>query len=189
MHNWGNFIGLNLLIFPIETIFMKLQKACIEILEQLINLVQDLTQTEYCESLIILNGNTVGKHIRHVIEFYELLMNSYHTGKLNYDQRRHNEQLAQNPAMAVARLTQLIDAVANTGLSRSLLLEASFSGDEEEIIQCPTNYYRELLYNIEHTVHHMAIIKITVREAFPHIILPEQFGVASATIRFQASNS
>ncbi len=98
MHNWGNFIGLNLLIFPIETIFMKLQKACIEILEQLINLVQDLTQTEYCESLIILNGNTVGKHIRHVIEFYELLMNGYHTGKLNYDQRRHNEQLAQNPA-------------------------------------------------------------------------------------------
>jgi len=46
-----------------------------------------------------------------------------------------------------------------------------------------TNALRELAYNIEHAIHHMAIIKIGINEVSPYILLPSAFGVASSTIR------
>jgi hypothetical protein len=46
---------------------------------------------------------------------------------------------------------------------------------------------RELAYNIEHTIHHMAIIKQSIIEHFTYIDLPEYFGVASSTVRYASA--
>jgi hypothetical protein len=48
-----------------------------------------------------------------------------------------------------------------------------------------TSYNRELVYNLEHAIHHMAIMKIAVDNAFPQVQMPENFGVAYSTIRYQ----
>jgi hypothetical protein len=42
---------------------------------------------------------------------------------------------------------------------------------------------RELIYNIEHTIHHLAIVKIALKAILPSLELPEHFGVAPSTIR------
>ena len=57
--------------------------------------------------------------------------------------------------------------------------------NDEEAITIETNYYRELIYNIEHAVHHMAIMKIGIHEVAPYISLPADFGVAASTIRYK----
>jgi hypothetical protein len=46
-----------------------------------------------------------------------------------------------------------------------------------------SNIERELMYNIEHTIHHLAIIKIGLNAVAPQIALSEHFGVAPSTIR------
>ena len=46
-----------------------------------------------------------------------------------------------------------------------------------------SNLDRELVYNIEHAIHHMALIKIGIKEVAPQLQLPEGFGVANSTIR------
>ncbi|MBK7681685.1 MAG: hypothetical protein IPJ26_04015 [Bacteroidetes bacterium] len=48
-----------------------------------------------------------------------------------------------------------------------------------------STYKRELAYNIEHAIHHMAIIKIAIENAYSDIVLDKAFGVAPSTIRFQ----
>jgi hypothetical protein len=51
-----------------------------------------------------------------------------------------------------------------------------------------TNYFRELTYNIEHAVHHMAIIKIGIREVANYVTLPADFGIAASTIRYKEAS-
>ncbi len=50
----------------------------------------------------------------------------------------------------------------------------------------PSSVARELLYNIEHAVHHMALIQVAVTNAFPSIELPPHFGVAYSTVQHQS---
>lgn len=47
-----------------------------------------------------------------------------------------------------------------------------------------SNYYRELLYNLEHCIHHQALIKVAVLQ-FENVLLNENFGVARSTIEYR----
>jgi hypothetical protein len=64
-----------------------------------------------------------------------------------------------------------------------LKLEVGYDIEREEFVTIDTTFFRELAYNIEHAVHHMAIVKIGVREVAPYITLDKDFGVAASTIR------
>jgi hypothetical protein len=47
-----------------------------------------------------------------------------------------------------------------------------------------TNYFREIAYNLEHTIHHMALIRIGLRE-IGDIPVDESYGVASSTTKYR----
>jgi hypothetical protein len=47
-----------------------------------------------------------------------------------------------------------------------------------------SNYYREVMYNLEHTIHHHALIKVGI-EHFTSLQLPESFGVAPSTMQYR----
>jgi hypothetical protein len=66
-----------------------------------------------------------------------------------------------------------------------LLLSADFSLSEEseQKIATQTTYHRELLYNIEHLVHHLAIIRIGVKSIQFPVHFDDTVGVAASTIR------
>jgi hypothetical protein len=44
-------------------------------------------------------------------------------------------------------------------------------------------------YNIEHVVHHMALVKIGIHEVSPYVILPPDFGVAISTIKYHKNQT
>ena len=64
-----------------------------------------------------------------------------------------------------------------------ITLELSYSHTSNDPIRVASNFERELVYNIEHAIHHMALIKIGIKEVAPQLQLPEGFGVANSTIR------
>ena len=69
--------------------------------------------------------------------------------------------------------------------NKPLLLEAGYKEDSDELIIIETNYYRELAYNMEHTVHHMAMIRIGINE-LSSVAVDESFGIASSTIKYRS---
>ena len=65
-----------------------------------------------------------------------------------------------------------------------MILEATYNEDSNELMQFHTNYHREIAYNLEHTIHHMALIKVGICE-LSDIRVPEGFGVATSTMKYR----
>ena len=51
-------------------------------------------------------------------------------------------------------------------------------------IKIDSNYYRELLYNLEHCIHHQALIKVAVLKN-ENLKVDANFGVARSTIEYR----
>lgn len=166
---------------------MSLKSANTDILMQLADVVGQLTDPQYARPLNVLTGNTIGKHVRHILEFYQLLVNSAATGQLDYDRRERDLQLEMDTVEALRRIGSLDRAIHHLDLNQPLSLHADLSVGGDETIQIPSSLARELLYNVEHAIHHMALIQIAVQHSFPHIDLPPNFGVAYSTVQHQAT--
>lgn len=165
---------------------MSLKSANTDILMQLAEVIGQLTDHDYARPLSVLSGNTIGKHVRHILEFYELLVNSERTGLLNYDRRQRDLQLEVDTDEALRRIGTIDRAIYRLDLNQCLHLEADLSVAGDKTIQIPSSFARELLYNVEHAIHHMALIQVAVRNAFPEVELPPHFGVAYSTVQHQS---
>lgn len=160
---------------------MDIRKQTSQILNQVTELVCQFNVEQYSKPLPVLSGNSVGKHIRHIIEFYQCLLNGLSCGCIDYDKRERNLLLETDTNYtqeAIKRITNYIEIIQDN----SLLLNASY-GDAISTVN--TSIFRELAYNIEHTIHHLAIIKIGIKTHFTAIQLPENIGVAHSTIKYQ----
>jgi uncharacterized damage-inducible protein DinB len=164
---------------------MNIPHACSRILGQLIQLVNRLSAEEYARSATVLGNHSLGQHIRHIIEFFTCLEQGMQRGCVNYDRRAHDKLLESDKYLALEVLHRIQNFVNNPPPNSNLLLELDYAVNPAEMQQVPTNFLRELVYNIEHAVHHMALIRLGVREVAPHITLPPDFGVAASTIRHQ----
>jgi hypothetical protein len=56
-------------------------------LNELIDLLNQLSQKEYSNSCTELSNATIGEHTRHIIEMFQCLENQYDLGVVNYDKR------------------------------------------------------------------------------------------------------
>ena len=162
---------------------MILQRTTADILAQLKNVVNELGNEAYSKSLPVLSGNTVGKHVRHIVEFFECMLKGMQTEIIDYDNRQRNLLLETDTAYAAQKLDELTVFIA--GIKENQPLEMAFSYAENETTIINTLLYREMAYNIEHTIHHMAIIKIAIAQEFSYIHLPANFGVAYSTVQYQ----
>lgn len=167
---------------------MSIKNACCDILSQLTYLVNQLSESEYTKPIEALSHSSIGQHVRHTLEFFICLEQGFKTGILNYDNRLHDKLIETDKFLALSTLNRISDFIASNAQDKVLRLEVSYDLDQESYVSVETNYLRELIYNIEHAVHHMAIIKIGVRQTVQHIDLPVTFGVASSTLRYQERN-
>jgi uncharacterized damage-inducible protein DinB len=168
---------------------MQLSITCKTILNQLIDLVKQLSDEDFIKPSATLSHSTIGQHLRHTIEFFSCLEHGYSKGVVNYDKRTHDRLIETDRYLALNALYKIQEFISSNHLDQPLQLEISYQPETEEIITITTNYWRELTYNIEHAVHHMAIIKIGVREVAPYISLPADFGVAVSTLRYKNQES
>lgn len=162
---------------------MNLQRACTSILDQLTHLVNQITEQDFIKPASTLSHSTIGQHLRHTIEFFMCFEQGFDKGLINYDKRAHDTLIESDKFLALASLRRIHDFVENQREERALKLEVGYDLSKEEFVTIDTNYTRELVYNIEHAVHHMAIMKIGVREVAPYITLAPDFGIAASTIR------
>jgi hypothetical protein len=168
---------------------MQLSSAAGAILNQLSHLVEQLRDNDMLKPSRALSNSTIGQHLRHTLEFFICLEEGYAKGIVNYDKRSHDKLIETDKFIALGTIQRIIDFVNQQQQDRPLKLEVGYHPTSEESMIVETNYFRELTYNIEHAVHHMAIMKIGIHEVAPYISLPADFGVAVSTLRYHQNQS
>lgn len=161
---------------------MMLKQPIQHIFVQLSETLNQLSNDEYVRPSKILLNATIGQHVRHIIELFQCLEKGYEAGMVNYEKRKRDYQIETNKELASALLKEIYDQVDKP--NKEIVLEAEDYCDAAEIISIPSNYFRELVYNIEHTIHHMALIRVGVNEV-SSIKLPDEFGVAYSTVKYR----
>ncbi|MEQ8338956.1 MAG: DinB family protein [Cyclobacteriaceae bacterium] len=166
---------------------MSINKSAHQILDQLDVVIAQLPEGGFGKPLDVLSQASIGQHVRHTLEFFLCLMDAKNNGVINYDERGHDSLIESDAALARSVIKSIRDFLNKEQADFSLKLEADYQIDTPDPIRINSNYYRELAYNIEHAIHHMALIKIGVKHHYPDVELPDYFGVASSTVRFQKS--
>ncbi len=161
---------------------MQLTQAVNNVFEQLNQTLIQLSGEEYCRPCTTLSGSTVGQHLRHIIELFQCLEEGYSTGRVNYENRRRDKRIETDKDFASSLMTTIQDKLNRP--DREMMLEASYDELNPAPMTIATNYYREIAYNLEHSIHHMALIRIGIRE-ISGITLPENFGIASSTVKYR----
>lgn len=155
-------------------------------LERLALFVNQIPDADYCKPLSVYNGSSLGEHTRHIIEFYQCLLSQAKSGTISYDLRERSQALQQHTQQAQEALMGIIALLDNLEFDKELVLEVNPHTSDEAPQRLQTNLQRELHYVLDHTIHHMALIKIGVYSALPNIKLPTDFGVAPSTLRSRA---
>ncbi|PZW43752.1 hypothetical protein LX95_00076 [Mesonia algae] len=143
------------------------------ILLQLVKSINLLTLDEYTENLEVLSCSTIGQHSRHVIELFQQLSNGYDKGSINYDKRNRDIRIQNNIDFATECIAEIIKTLNRH--NKKLQLISLYDNASIE-----TNYYRELIYNIEHCIHHQAMLKIGLNYLGKNQ-MDENYGVAKST--------
>jgi hypothetical protein len=148
-------------------------------LNELVDLLGKLSPEEYAKPCEQLSSASIGEHTRHIIEMFQCLENQYEIGIVNYDKRERNKQIQTDTVFA----TNEIIAIQNNLEKENKEIQLQQIIDGQEIL-IQSNYHRELLYNLEHCVHHQALIKVAVLVANT-IVVDANFGVARSTIEYR----
>ena len=148
-------------------------------LDELVSLLNQISNDDFTSPCKGLSNSTIGEHTRHIIEMFQCLENQFESGVVNYDNRNRDYRIQTDTNFAL----QCIEDVKNQLVkeNKSLVLQQIVDGEELNI---ESNYFRELLYNLEHCIHHQALIKVAVLQ-LGHLQIDEDFGVARSTIEYR----
>ena len=155
-----------------------MQDAVKKNLNELAGLLQQLSQSQYNAKIPELSGATIGEHTRHIIEMFQCLFNESDS-TINYDSRQRDLLLQTDIETAIAALNEMGRKVPAT--NQPLTLIQYINGEEYRIA---SNTFRELLYNLEHAIHHEALIKVALTK-WDNISVSADFGVARSTIEYR----
>lgn len=161
---------------------MKLRDTSVAILNDLRSVLIQLSNEEFTLPLTVFSQATIGQHTRHVLEFFQCLIQSYATDVICYDDRTRSIDLESNVSFAIDKLDCICQDLEQIKTDKTLNLGGQLS-DTRFSVQ--SSVMREMIYVVEHTVHHLAVIKIGLVVNFPAIKIPDNLGVADSTQRFK----
>jgi hypothetical protein len=161
-------------------IFLQLSQQ----LQSLSKLLLKLTDEQFVQKVAHLGNSSIGGHTRHVIELLQCAIDGYRTGEVDYVNRKRNLAFETDRILAQVVLQQLDGLIKIPDRQLNLVVEQLDGAIE--LTNVTTTYYREVVYNTEHTIHHLALIKVAIIEMKLDIV-DNGFGMAYSTIKYQAS--
>lgn len=149
------------------------------------DLLNKLSQEQYNTKLEVLAHASIGQHVRHIIEFYQCLFKAEQAKEINYDVRQRDLKLETDIDFASETIEDLINTLSKTKQDFPITFVADYSTSDGQVpLFIQTTFYRELAYNLEHSIHHQALIKVAITEMNLTELIGDNFGYAPSTIRY-----
>jgi hypothetical protein len=171
------------------------QSALIEIntrwLRQALRLLERLDDTAYATTPPGFAPHRAGAHLRHILEFYQCFLQGVEDFHIDYDARRRDELIEQSRTAAAASIRAIIQTLETAPALRKESIiwvrmeDAEASPVSEQFME--SSISRELQVLSSHTVHHFALMAMTLR--MHGVAMDPEFGVAPSTLRHMASKA
>lgn len=130
----------------------------------------------------------IGRHVRHIVDHFNALKNREQTAEvslIDYNQRSRDSEIERDFELGqsvLQSLAQWLAAFDPATLNQAVQVRAEISCSHTENGEFQSTLAREILYLINHTIHHAAYTKLLLsREGLP---LPAHIGIAPCTASF-----
>lgn len=148
------------------------------------DLLNGLKAEQFNRKLEILSDASIGQHVRHILEFYQCLFNGNENRVVNYDSRKRDLKLETDLQFATETIEEIVNALLEVKGDFPVTFIADYSVQEnQQATSIQSSFFRELAYNLEHSIHHQALIKVAITEMQLGSLVKENFGYAPSTIR------
>ncbi|MDR6156706.1 putative damage-inducible protein DinB [Chryseobacterium sp. SLBN-27] len=147
---------------------------------ELSQIVGPISDQLYRKKSKYLFGSSIGQHIRHILEMYEVLLSGYSSGRFSFENRNRKQILEESVKEMLDTIKRIAAEIKKEDKELICVLYDQTNNEQ----QLKTTYFRELLYCFEHGIHHQALIKVALKE-FEWENIPENFGVAPSTVKFR----
>jgi hypothetical protein len=171
------------------------QSALIEIntrwLRQALRLVECLDDDSYSTTPPGFAPHRAGAHLRHILEFYQCFLDGIESLHIDYDARRRDERIEQSRAAAAGAIHSIIRSLETEPALRGEAIvwvrmeDAEWSPVRERFME--SSISRELQVLSSHTIHHFALIAMTLR--MHGVDMDPEFGMAPSTLRYMAAQA
>ena len=155
-------------------IFIQLSQQLLSLSE----LLSKLDDRAYNRSIKHLGNASIGGHTRHIVELLQCAVLGYVNGFVDYENRERNIELECNIDAAQHQIQLLLSEIKKE--DRALKITNRMVNSEE----ITTTYFREVLYNTEHVIHHLALIKVALID-MDLDLADKNFGMAYSTIKYK----
>jgi len=126
----------------------------------------------------------VGRHFRHVLDFYERMLMG-RDSVIDYESRHRDERIELDPDYATRIARTICGALGEIDAPSPVRVRTECRDGDGIAVEADSTVERELAMLASHTIHHYAIIALILR--IQDASVPEEFGVAPSTLRYLAS--
>ena len=162
-------------------IFIQLKQQ----LQSLYSLLLSITDEQYTRKIGHLGDASIGGHTRHIIELLQCVVSGYTDNEVDYLNRSRNLALENNKHTAQSAIQQLENQIVLSDKVLKLKVEEAEVNHSQAV---STTFFREIVYNTEHAIHHLALIKVALIEMNLHLV-DNNFGMAYSTIKYKETLS
>ena len=165
----------------------RLIEVNLDWLRQALGLVERLDDGIFATPPPGLAPHRIGSHLRHVLEFYECFLNGLESARVDYDSRQRNEAIEKHRHSATTSICSIIRRLeAVSTLPRDSFLTVRME-DAEGDVWLASSIGRELQALSSHTIHHFALIAVTLR--LHGVSVDPDFGMSPSTLKYLAAHS
>ena len=152
---------------------MKLFRDNIDLISRLLALIELLDNDRWKYKIYSINNETIGRHYRHIADFYLQLITGINSGYIDYDKRARNLSFEENINIAKVTLEEISNNLeAHTIKDKFLRINMNKSMGSGPM---DSSLKRELMFVYYHAIHHAHIIQIAVSNEFPNLNFNDEF--------------
>ena len=156
-----------------------------DILAQGENLLNAMSDKEYCNVISPWFTSSTGEHVRHLLDHYLAIKSGVESGCIDYDARSRGSEIETNKHAALALIKdtkQWLSLLSQDDLNTTLQCSTEVAVTQTLRANAGTTLARELIFAASHAVHHYALMAISAQ--MQQVNVEHGLGLAPSTATF-----
>ena len=158
-------------------------KRCVDlnlkVLSKIKVLLGEIEEVHYQKPHPQFLDSSIGGHVRHIIDFYDLYLEGSLDGIVNFTKRKRDQRVEQDPRLAWKAVARIEEALKE----RLTEMDGQLSVISDSGECFASSHGRELEFLAGHTVHHNAMIVAMCKTL--GVLVSSEMALAQSTTEYQ----